>query len=510
MRIQKSNQNKYPAAWITRRCLGRFVLFLWCVGIGACFMLNVSQHGSITNHNQPMVKTSNSKGNGKNNHNNHKAKDTQTAWLQRKFQLSQKFGGQDGGGGFLPKLLSSEGQQDKVAINQEPSNSNPYSMDTTNCPPSFDQAFRRPTHGCQRNKDTHMIHCTFQNFRVDNSLIQMDKGGEVLSTVMGRAGSKEFPTYTMGAFSVETKPNHVPLPKNAYLPSLHYMADVLDHMNIPNEGETQHHKCTETWKGTTLFLTRYEYVNLYHTMTDWWNTYFSLPPNEKVRIVFLDAHAQGGLDSAWNHMFGPTTMVQHLPKGGVCFETAILIPPGYAAPFFSQDFKTSCPSPPLVQEFSQHVLKSYDGLQHVEKIRGKIVIIDRVPYIAHPRSKPENALRTLNNLNQLKERLGKIRGVSSVEMVQLETMTFAEQVKSIREAHVLIGNHGAGLTHVLFMDKGSHMIEFSESFQDFFLFLSEWKRLEHTVIETYSKKTLDSDTIEKVAKRVTLILGGRS
>jgi glycoprotein 2-beta-D-xylosyltransferase len=529
--MQKANlQNKRPAAWITGRCFGQFVLFLWCVGIGACFMLIVSQHGSIANynHDRPTVKnampdeepsswSSNSNGNYYgNNHNKAKAKDTQTAWLQRKFKLSQKLGGQDGGGGFLPNWLL-EGQ-DQVAIHQEPSNSNsnsnPYSMDTTMCTPSFNQTFRRPTHGCQRNKYTQMIHCTFQNFRVDNSFIQMDKGGEVLSTVMGRKESKEFPTYTMGAFSVETKPNHVPLPKDAYLPSLHYMQDVMDHMIIPNEGETKHHKCVETWKGTTMFLTRYEYVNLYHTMTDFWNTYFSLPSSPKdrknVRIVFLDAHAQGGLDSVWNYLFGPTTMVQHLPKGGVCFETAILIPPGYAAPYMPQSFKASCPSPPLVQEFCQHVLKSYNyyGLQHVQKIRGKIVIIDRVPYISHPRSNPETAQRTLNNLHQLKQRLEKIRRVSSVEMVHLETMTFAEQLKSIREAHVLIGNHGAGLTHILFMDQGSHMIEFSSDDRDFFLVMSEWKGLEHSVISTQSEGTLDSDSIERAAERVTSVLGG--
>jgi glycoprotein 2-beta-D-xylosyltransferase len=477
-------------------------------------VLIASQQGSIANHDWPMVKTKiesspsswMSNSNGRNhNHNYKKAKDTQTAWLQRKFQLTQKLGGQDGGGEFLPKWLS--GGQDKVAINQEPSNT--Y-MDTTMCSPSFNQTFRRPTHGCERNKETQMIHCTFQNFRVDNSLIQMDKGGEVLSTVMGREERKEFPTYTMGAFSVETKPKHVPLPKDAYLPSLHYMANVLDHMNIPNEGETQHHKCAETWKGTTMFLTRYEYVNLYHTMTDWWNTYFSLPSpknNQTVRIVFLDAHAQGGLDSTWNHLFGPTTMVQHLPKGGVCFETAILIPPGYAASFFPQSFKTSCPSPRLVEEFSQHALQSF-GLQHVQKISGKIVIIDRVPYIAHPRSKPGNALRTLNNLNELKQRLEKIRGVSSVEMVFLEKMSLAEQVKSIRQAHVLIGNHGAGLTHVLFMDQGSHMIEFSGDFRDFFIIMSEWKGLKHSLISSFSEGKLDSDIVEQTAKRVTSIVGG--
>jgi hypothetical protein len=93
-------------------------------------------------------------------------------------------------------------------------------------------------------------------------------------------------------------------------------------------------QCQTTIPGTTIFLTRYEYCNLYHTTTDWWNTFFALPTLDSAKFthfVFLDAHPQGSLDAVWGFMFANVTYVQHLPKGGVCFEKAVLVPPGYMA-----------------------------------------------------------------------------------------------------------------------------------------------------------------------------------
>jgi hypothetical protein len=43
----------------------------------------------------------------------------------------------------------------------------------------------------------------------------------------------------------------------------------------------------------------------------------------------------------------------------------------------------------------------------------------------------------------------KLKRVTSVNVVLLETMTFGEQNSAIRESHILIGTYGAGLSHVL-------------------------------------------------------------
>jgi hypothetical protein len=54
-------------------------------------------------------------------------------------------------------------------------------------------------------------------------------------------------------------------------------------------------------------------------------------------------------------------------------------------------------------------------------------------------------------------------------------MTFREQVEAIREAEVVVGNHGAGLSHLVFMDQGSHVIEFQMNNLMFFVHLTECK-----------------------------------
>jgi glycoprotein 2-beta-D-xylosyltransferase len=376
---------------------------------------------------------------------------------------------------------------------------------------TFNHTIMRPTHGCQVNPDTNMVFCNFRNLRVDVSKIISDLGGEPLESVMGREEAAEMPVYEKGAFSTDQRPTFEVARK--YRNHLHYMENVLNNLRYPtkeNEGVVDM-TCTETVSGTTLFLTRYEYVNLYHTMTDWWNAYFAMPPgssNNNLRVVFLDAHAQGNLDSAWTQMFGKTTFVQHLPKGGVCFERAIFIPAGYSSPLFPDNRdppRLRCPLDRLADEFSKHVLQSY-GLQDVNRIAGKIVIIDRKSYVAHPRSKPGQVKRIISNLEELKKSLVELKRVTSVNVVRLETMTLGEQISAIREAHVLIGNHGAGLSHVLFMDRKSHLIEFTKEYLEFFSYMSEWKGVQYTVIPLVDSSRLASSDIERVVGTVAKII----
>jgi hypothetical protein len=53
-------------------------------------------------------------------------------------------------------------------------------------------------------------------------------------------------------------------------------------------------------------------------------------------------------------------------------------------------------------------------------------------------------------------------------------MTFHEQVQAVREAEVLVGVHGAGLTHLVFMDYDSHVVEFEMNL-NFFVHLAQCK-----------------------------------
>jgi hypothetical protein len=215
------------------------------------------------------------------------------------------------------------------------------------------------------------------------------------------------------------------------------------------------------------------------------------------RVVFLDGHAKGGLDDVWTTLFGEYHFIQHLPKGvGLCFEHAVFVPAGYKSTLFPDLDRPRCPRKDFGEEFSNFVLQQYN-LQSVEPIRGNIVVIDRQPYVSHPRSDPTKFTRQSNNLDKLRARLETIPGVK-VHLVRLETMSFGEQLKLIRQAHVLIGNHGAALSHLMFMEKSrSHVIEFTTDYLDFFTVLAEWKGMNIEMINLDYDGKLTSDIIER-------------
>jgi capsular polysaccharide biosynthesis protein len=96
-------------------------------------------------------------------------------------------------------------------------------------------------------------------------------------------------------------------------------------------------------------------------------------------------------------------------------------------------------------------------------------------------------------------RLNRIAGVT-VNVLQMENMTFADQLKQIRQAHILIGNHGAALSHLMFMDDTkSHVIEISSKFSEFFEYLSQWKGIDREVVFASS---LSPDAIVQIANLV--------
>jgi capsular polysaccharide biosynthesis protein len=96
----------------------------------------------------------------------------------------------------------------------------------------------------------------------------------------------------------------------------------------------------------------------------------------------------------------------------------------------------------------------------------------------------------------------KLKRVTSVNVVLLETMTFEEELSAIREAHILIGTHGAGLSHVLFMDCKSYLLEFTYEYLGFFMYISEWKGVQHTAVPLMDPSRLTSSDIERVEATV--------
>jgi glycoprotein 2-beta-D-xylosyltransferase len=82
-------------------------------------------------------------------------------------------------------------------------------------------------------------------------------------------------------------------------------------------------------------------------------------------------------------------------------------------------------------------------------------------YVAHPRNPNGIIRRKIKNEFELVEKTKtwfpnyKIRGV------QMDKLPMKEQIFLITKTNILIGMHGAGLSHALFLSKGSGIIELS-------------------------------------------------
>lgn len=349
---------------------------------------------------------------------------------------------------------------------------------------------------------TQRPHCQFHDMRIHVTRMHAAaQGGEVLSTVMGQAESAEFLSYDAGAFVV-VHDDDLQLPES-HPPAFHYMHDVLRAVQSSTVENTT--TCAETWNGTTLLITRYEYVNLYHTMTDWWNTFFSMPYDngnvEKVNhLIFLDAHPQGTLDSVWQQLFAHQVhWARHLPDH-LCFEHARFVPPGYTSSLYPRHTPL-CSDAAQADAFVQFVLQSYQ-LQNVQREPGHIVVLDRVSYVAHPRSHIHAVpQRGLTNLRTLAERLPQELAASHIDWrVTVSTMidlSMPEQLALVRSADILIANHGAGLTHLLFLEDGADVVELSCGL-NFFTHLQTWRP---DVTHHCIKKQLSSHVSEEFWKR---------
>jgi hypothetical protein len=402
-------------------------------------------------------------------------------------------------GTFLLKATKENSQEQETQIDQ----------DYREC--AYNQPYPRPRNSCVVGSLTKIPYCQIENLQLNVDHITMKAmGGEKLETVMGQNEEYEFPKYEPGAFIAESAWNISGDRSNFF-----YLSDVISSLQVrDSKSKTNQQQCSQRVSVHTLMITRYEYCNTYHTMTDWFNAFMALskPSYRNVTIVFLDGHPEGKLDEVWKHLWGN---VQQLPLGGVCYDHVTFIPPGYSSVLWprGRNFaRLPPPCPSMMEAFVDFFVKGY-GLQDISKQVGRITVIDRIPYLAHPRSKPEQAQRLIQNFEELAQALrDKVKLENGdnvvVKVVRFEEMTFKEQLKSIRESHILIGNHGAGISHLLFMHDDTFVLEFSSGASQMFSDFARWKpNVQHTLLNSLSSTRISPQGIhgEVIPKVLSLL-----
>ncbi|XP_025106571.1 beta-(1,2)-xylosyltransferase-like isoform X3 [Pomacea canaliculata] len=281
------------------------------------------------------------------------------------------------------------------------------------------------------------------------------QGGEEMDQVWGQDEQKEYLMIQYGFFTMQCKSK--PMAKFGQRDHLNSWQQALRCVDDIAAVKTE-----ATVAGLTIAIQRYEYVNFYHTMTDYFNAFLAMlafnQHPDAVTILWVDAHPRGGLDEVWEVLFGKVLRAGRLP-GPTRFSALAWAVMGYNSPL-SQHGRESVP---YLEEFRHFFLSRHgvDGSRKLNCTSLSFLFIWRRDYVAHPRNKGGIVSRKIyNEAEVLKAVQSAASPADRVRGLQLDALPMKEQLSIIVDTDILLGMHGAGLSHTLFLPPHGALLEF--------------------------------------------------
>ncbi|KAF5727923.1 beta-(1 2)-xylosyltransferase [Tripterygium wilfordii] len=379
--------------------------------------------------------------------------------------------------------------------------------------------------------------CEGGKVRMVPERIKMTRGGESLEEVVGRGEEEELPEFEDGAFEVlgvgGQREKRRRLANQEFLDQYiregqimrHTMRELLKSARVVEDNEFQ---CDEWIEEPTLFVTRFEYANLFHTVTDWYSAYVSSRvtglPN-RPRLIFVDGHCKAPLEQTWKALFSGLRYAKNF-SGPVCFRHAILSPLGYETALFkglTEEINCQGASAPdlwqkpddqktaRLSEFGEMIRAAFGfpvNRHRIEKpaLGHNVLFVRREDYLAHPRHGGKVESR-LSNEEEVYDSLQKWASNYSECKINLVNGLFAhmsmrEQVRLIQDASVIIGAHGAGLTHIVSATPKTVVLEIisSQFRRPHFALIAQWKGLEYHAINLHGSYARPVVVIERLSK----------
>ena len=252
-------------------------------------------------------------------------------------------------------------------------------------------------------------------------------------------------------------------------------------------------------------ITRYEYYNIYHTMAELYNcflaTVFLQVKPKETNIILVDSHPRDSLDNVWKRLFHSGRRINELP-GRVLYKKLMWTIPGHSS--FLLNY--SGDAPPYLDEFVEFIINGYairrrPFKRDCKKLR--VVLIRRENYIKSVLNPTGEIDRKIQNEEELLKVLRRRFPLFTVEGSHLEQLHIKTQLHKMARTDLLIGMHGAGLTHSLFLPKDSGVIELLPMYwkkaNGHFEGLARWRGLH------YQRWVNDNETNEKQENGVTKV-----
>ncbi|OQR68216.1 putative glycosyltransferase AER61-like [Tropilaelaps mercedesae] len=198
-------------------------------------------------------------------------------------------------------------------------------------------------------------------------------------------------------------------------------------------------------------------VNMYHHFCDFVNLYASLHFNgtafRNINVIVWDGYQyRSNFEAMWRTITDrPLRYIgEFKDKGKVCFRNVLLpfLPRMIFGLYYNMPLIPGCHGSGLIKAFREHTLHRLNI--PVDQTPDEL----RVTFL----SRSTNSRRVLNE-DDLVEALRTIKGVRATKIDFNFKMDFLEQINISANTDLLIGLHGAGLTHTLFLPDWAAVFE---------------------------------------------------
>ncbi|KAL2813080.1 hypothetical protein BJX63DRAFT_421386 [Aspergillus granulosus] len=175
---------------------------------------------------------------------------------------------------------------------------------------------------------------------------------------------------------------------------------------------------------------------------------------KNTQVLVLDDMADGPYVDLWS-LFAPKPLLRmdsaSLPPLHTSFENLIIPLSGGGNPLWQGDWEIhSCDDSPLLRTFSRRVLNHFHLDPDTPRDQPPEIVITFIN-----RTSTRRLINAEENFMHLESEIPRIR----IQSVDFAAIPFAEQLAVAQQTDVLVGVHGAGLTHGIFLPPHSAMVE---------------------------------------------------
>lgn len=207
-------------------------------------------------------------------------------------------------------------------------------------------------------------------------------------------------------------------------------------------------------------------TNMYHYFCNFVNIYSTLHLynrfTDDIEIVVWDNHLpRSNFEPMWS-VFSrhPLRGIKEFEGKRVCFKRAIftLLPRMVQGLYYNTPLSAGCSKSGLFHAFNTHTLHKLGVKQQYQHDDTSSTVADsqQLRVLIVSRSEPH---RRILNEDALKIALANDSKRYTAKFVDLSRMPFKQQLELTHNTDILVGMHGAGLTHVLFLPDWAALVE---------------------------------------------------